>query len=529
MSFNVRDKDLLGRIGKLRTKNGLLETPAFMPVINPLLQTIPPKRMRREFGCNVIITNSYIIRNQFGELPNLEVHKLLDYDGVVFTDSGAYQILVYGGVDVSQTEIIEFQKRINTDVGVILDIPTGWEESRAQVEYTVTETLRRATDALSLISDSETLWVGPVQGGRHLDLVSYSAKKIGEMPYDLHALGSPTEVMERYNYPVLVDMVMTAKKSLPPERPLHLFGAGHPMMFALAVAMGCDLFDSAAYTLYAKDMRYITNMGTILLDNLQYLPCSCPICRSRTAEDLKELPRGERQRLIAEHNLHVTMSEIDIVKQSIVEGTLWDLVETRAKAHPRMSSAVKRLGDYRFELEKASPGFKGHGVFFYDYNSLPRPQVTRYRRQVKKNYATTKNMLLLIKAPDIKPFNQHPGFLNLKNKLTEAINEYEICFFAAPYGVIPEKLAETYPLSQFEIAEPLDNETIRFTVEAVMDYAESKGIERVVLLTDSSDMGSELQEAMETADIDLTVIKTDSMWSNETIKRLKENELIKPR
>ena len=62
-----------------------------------------------------------------------------------------------------------------------------------------------------------------------------------------------------------------------------------------------------------------------------------------------------------------------------------------------------------------------------------------------------------------------------------------------------------------------------------MDYAESKGIERVVLLTDSSDMGSELQEAMETADIDLTVIKTDSMWSNETIKRLKENELIKPR
>ena len=138
-----------------------------MPVINPLLQTIPPKRMRREFGCNVIITNSYIIKNQFGELPNLEVHKLLDYDGVVFTDSGAYQILVYGGVDVSQTEIIEFQKRINTDVGVILDIPTGWEESRAQVEYTVTETLRRATDALSLISDSETLWVGPVQGGRH--------------------------------------------------------------------------------------------------------------------------------------------------------------------------------------------------------------------------------------------------------------------------------------------------------------------------------------------------------------------------
>lgn len=528
MSFEVRDKDLLGRLGKLHTKNGLLETPAFMPVINPLLQTIPPKRMRREFGCDVVITNSYIIKNQFGELPDLEVHKLLDYDGVIFTDSGAYQILVYGEVDVSQTEIIEFQKSINTDVGVILDIPTGWDETRDQVEYTVIETLRRAEDALPLIGDNDILWVGPVQGGRHLDLVAHSAKKIGEMPYDLHALGSPTEVMERYNYPVLVDMVMTAKMNLPPERPLHLFGAGHPMMFALAVAMGCDLFDSAAYTLYAKDMRYITNMGTKLLDNLQYLPCSCPICRSRAAEDLKDLPRGERQRLIAEHNLHVTMAEIDTVKQSIVEGTLWDLVETRAKAHPRMSSAIKRLGDYREELEEASPGFKGHGVFYYDYNSLPRPQVTRYRRQVKRNYASGKIFLLLIKAPDIKPFNHHQGFINLKNRLAESLDEFDVCFYAAPYGVIPEKLAETYPLSQFEIAEPLDYETISFTAEAVKDYVESKGFERVVLVIDSDEIGSEIRAAIDSSKRSLTVIKTNSMWSDETVRSLKEIEWVNP-
>ncbi|HEX9916016.1 MAG TPA: tRNA-guanine transglycosylase, partial [Candidatus Bathyarchaeia archaeon] len=131
MSFELRDRDLLGRIGRIRTKSGYLETPAFMPVINPILQTLAPKRMRREFGCDIVITNSYIIRNHFGGVPGLNVHRLLDYDGVVMTDSGAYQILVYGGVEVSQAEIMEFQKSIGSDIAVILDIPTGWDVPRS--------------------------------------------------------------------------------------------------------------------------------------------------------------------------------------------------------------------------------------------------------------------------------------------------------------------------------------------------------------------------------------------------------------
>ncbi|MCK4701890.1 tRNA guanosine(15) transglycosylase TgtA, partial [Candidatus Bathyarchaeota archaeon] len=425
MSFELRDRDLLGRIGRLRTKSGEVETPAFMPVINPLLQTLAPRRMGEEFGCDVVITNSYIIRKQFGDVPDFNVHELLDFDGVVMTDSGAYQILVYGGVEVTQTEIIEFQKRIGSDIAVILDIPTGWDVPRSDVEYTVGETLRRAEAALSLIEDSDALWVGPVQGGRHLDLVARSARLVGEMPYDVHALGSPTEVMERYMYPVLVDMTMTAKLNLPTERPLHLFGAGHPMVFAMSVAMGCDLFDSAAYVLYAKDERYLTTRGTMQLQSLQYLPCNCPVCRSNTADGLKDMPRGERQRLLAEHNLHATMTEIDVVKQAIVEGRLWDLVETRAKGHPQMTAALKRLSTYREHLERGSHGFKGRGVFYYDYHSLAKPEVTRYSRQLINNYGRPegKTTLLLIPAPPEKPFNTYPGYLRLREGLQPRLEE----------------------------------------------------------------------------------------------------------
>ena len=168
MAFELRDRDLLGRIGRLSTKSGSVETPAFMPVINPLKQKISPRTMREEFGCDIVITNSYIIKKNFGDDTGLNVHRLLDFDGVVATDSGAYQILVYGDVEASPDEIIEYQQGIGSDIAVILDIPTGWDVPRSRVEWTVEETLRRAESALPMIEGDDTLWVGPVQGGAHL-------------------------------------------------------------------------------------------------------------------------------------------------------------------------------------------------------------------------------------------------------------------------------------------------------------------------------------------------------------------------
>jgi 7-cyano-7-deazaguanine tRNA-ribosyltransferase len=471
MSFELRDRDLLGRIGKISVKGKTLETPAFMPVVNPLIETIPPKKLREDFGCQILITNSYIIRNHFLGIPNLDVHKLLDFDGIVMTDSGAYQILVYGEVDVTQPEIIEWQKTIGSDISVILDIPTGWDVPRETVEFTVDETLRRAKESLPFIKNTPNLWVGPIQGGKHLDLVAKSAQKIGKMPFDIHALGSPTEVMERYMYPVLIDMAMTAKLNSPIERPIHLFGAGHPNIFAISVAMGYDLFDSAAYALFAKDERYLTDRGTYHFKDLRYLPCSCPICRKRSPEDLIDLQKGERQQLIAEHNLHVTMSEIDVIKQAIVEGNLWDLVETRAKGHAQMASALKSLLKYSKYLEEGSPGFKGKGVFYYDYQSLAKPEVLRYQKRLINNYQKLENrdILVIITTPQNKPFNRSSEFKKLK-KYLDNINRIHYCFLAAPYGLVPEYLAETYPTSQYQIAEPLDFETIQYTINNVLEY-----------------------------------------------------------
>jgi 7-cyano-7-deazaguanine tRNA-ribosyltransferase len=341
------------------------------------------------------------------------------------------------------------------------------------------------------------------------------------MPYHVHALGSPTEVMERYMFPVLVEMTMTAKKHLPPDRPLHLFGAGHPMMFSMAVAMGCDLFDSAAYALYAKDERYLTNRGTSQLKDLEYFPCSCPICRKHSVLEVKEMTKGERTRLLTEHNLHACLTEIEIIKQAIHEGNLWELLEARARSHPQMMSAFKTLSKYSDEFEKGTPEFKGKGIFYYDYNSLPRPQITRHIRRMKQNYRTHSihNKLILFTAPPIRPFTSYQPFQRLRKEISheKTRDEVTVFFVAAPYGIVPEHLAETYPLSQYEMAEPLDRQTIQYTIDNVVDYLQNTNFQSILLVTKDSILGNQLKKILNEKIENIQSIHGDP-WSSETSK-----------
>lgn len=178
MSFEIKEKDLLARVGKLKTKTSTVETPLLFPVINPVIQPISPKRIKKEFGFEALVTNAYIIKQRFRNQPFQQgLHKFLDFDGTIMTDSGAYQILVYGDVQTSPQEIIQYQEQINADIATILDIPTGWKVTEKHAEKTVKETLHRARQLFKHKTRDDILWVGPVQGGKYLNLVAKSAKK----------------------------------------------------------------------------------------------------------------------------------------------------------------------------------------------------------------------------------------------------------------------------------------------------------------------------------------------------------------
>ena len=101
--FEVTARDGRARLGKLHTKHGILETPALLPVINPNIRTVEPREMWDRYGISALITNSYIIWKHDklkSKATSDGVHALLDYPGIIMTDSGTFQAYIYGDVEV---------------------------------------------------------------------------------------------------------------------------------------------------------------------------------------------------------------------------------------------------------------------------------------------------------------------------------------------------------------------------------------------------------------------------------------------
>lgn len=530
MCFEIRSRDLLARIGKIKTKSGTVETPALLPVVNPAVQMISPRTLKEEFGCEALMTNAYILKKQCsGEAAEKEIHQLLDFKGVVMTDSGAYQILVYGKVDLRPEEIVSYQEQISTDIATILDVPTSWPATREHAEYTVKETLKRARQLKQLKTVDTILWVAPMQGGPHLDLIAFSAKQLGKLSFQIHALGSPTPIMEQYRFDTLVDMILASKMNMPLQRPLHLFGAGHPFMFALAVALGCDLFDSAAYALYARQKRYMTNDGTSRLAELDYFPCSCPICCRNTPSDLRNMLPEDQYELLAKHNLYASLGEIRRIKQRIREGRLWEHLETRAHAHPSLLQAVKRLKKYEKHIERFSPATKKSGLFFFSQLSLIRPEVVRYKKLLKTRYSPRKEaeVLLMLPQPLKKPFHKAKEIKRLKKKIRRILAEehasFHVCVYSAPFGVVPLELSEVYPLSQHEIALPLDVETIEYVAEQVKNYIGDSAYRKVLLVEDVETWQNKVSAAcrrVKRKDLSISVLRLEKLSSHTALNKI---------
>ncbi|MCD6523065.1 MAG: tRNA guanosine(15) transglycosylase TgtA [Candidatus Diapherotrites archaeon] len=372
--LEILQKDLGARIARFKTRHGKIETPTILPVINPLTQTIHPKKIKK-MGAQAIITNAYILwKHRREEAVKKGAHKLIGFDGPIMTDSGAFQFMQYGSIDVTNREIIRFQQKMDVDIGVFLDVPGLG--TKKQVEANCKETLKRAREAKAII-DSERLWAGPIQGAQYLDIRTKHARQMARLNFDIYPIGTVVPFMNNYEFALNIDIIAAVKQNIPLNKPVHHFGAGHPMFFAFAVAMGCDIFDSAAYALFAKKGKYMTVSGTYDINNMKYLPCSCPVCSSHSPDEMDE-------ELLAKHNLYITFEEMDRIKQSIYENTLWELLEERARAHPMLYEAFKRMKRYAPFIEKLDPITKKR-FFVLSHESSNRIEVYRHSKKRLKS------------------------------------------------------------------------------------------------------------------------------------------------
>jgi 7-cyano-7-deazaguanine tRNA-ribosyltransferase len=438
--FEVRYSDLAARIGRLETPHGVIETPAFVPVVHPLRQTVSTQFLKK-MGFEIVITNAYITLRHYGdEARKRGIHDIIGYDGAVMTDSGGYQVLEYGSVEVEPAVMAQFEKDIKSDIPIPLDKPTGYGLDYERAKEYVATTLKNSQETLDVVGGTDAIWVGPVQGAEHSDLVEHSARELDRMGFQLMALGSPVELMEAYEFAALARMIVATKKIIP-AKPVHLFGAGHPLTIPLAVALGCDMFDSASYMLYAKDGRYMTPNGTVRLDELFYLPCQCPVCSSHSLRELRGMQRDQRIIEVAKHNLYVLKAEVDSVKQTIMDGRLWEYVVQKARAHPKLMEAVRLFKDIEI-LEGGTPLFKERAIFFHDPIDQHRPEAKRFRR-VASAFRSKKKKLILCPEGEVHPFYSTRSYGEIVKRFPDA----QVCSYSPFLGIIPAEISDVFPAS----------------------------------------------------------------------------------
>ncbi len=415
--FELLDRDGLARLGTLKTPHGTVRTPVLLPVLHPdpARQLIPTAEIRERFHVEAVMTSSYILRRQealFDRARSQGIHALLGFPGTVVTDSGAFQQHVYGDVEVTPEQILEFQNAIGTDVATPLDLFVEPQTPFREAEQGVEETARRVAIARQLRGDR--ILAVPIQGGLHDDLRRRSAELTARFA-DILAVGGIVPLMDRYRFAALFRMLCQLRPHLPPERPLHLYGLGHPMLFAMGALLGADIFDTASYHKFAVRSSLMFPTGTLPLSEVREGFCGCSLCDRLPLTQVSELPGPEREKHVALHNLSQCLLEIARVRQAIRDGEIWDLVEMRAAGHPALLAAYRELLDHPETFLPTEPPSRRH-LFLRGPLSLRLPAVVQFQQHLKEFAA-----------------EEGPGVVSSGD-----VN--------SPLGAVPGELREIYPV-----------------------------------------------------------------------------------
>jgi 7-cyano-7-deazaguanine tRNA-ribosyltransferase len=471
IDLEVLDRDGLARRARFSTPHGLVETPALLPVVHPdpVRQPVSPSDMRTKLGVRAVISSAYIT----WRTPPLRavaeergIHGLLRFDGPVMTDSGAFQQHAYGSVEVGDEEILDFQGTIGADIATVLDRFTEPGAEYADAEAALGTTLERARVARSRRAG---LLAVPVQGGSHPALRARAAAASSDLA-DVLAIGGVVPLLEQYRFVELSQAIAATRPALNPGAAVHLFGTGHPMTFAFAALWGVDLFDSSAYHKFARRGSLMFPEGTVAIDELREDVCRCFLCTEMPLTEVARRPRDERERRIAFHNLAMSVEEIGRVRQAIREGTLWELAERRAVAHPALRAGLGETLRHADAFRATEPASR-RAFREITSESRSRPCVVRFRDRVAE-YVRERPLAQRIRRVPLRP--EYLARIPIEDRAGR-----ELAWSTdTPLGFLPLELTELYPVGPYLGVEEFEDRTVHRPPAAVTaELAQVSGIE----------------------------------------------------
>lgn len=359
--FEVLKKEGKARRGVFTCAHGVVQTPVFMNVgTQGVIKGAVSAHDLKEIGCQVELSNTYHLHLRPGDEVVRQMgglHRFMDWDGPMLTDSGGFQVFSLSGlrkiteegvtfashidgrrIFMGPEESMRIQSNLGSDIAMAFDEcienPSPYEYVKASCERT-TRWLERCIaehDRLNSLSDvvnCQQQLFGINQGGTYADLRVRHMMEISKLNCDGYAIGGlavgePTQVM--------YDIIDAVEPHMPVDKPRYLMGVGTPSNIIEGVARGVDFFDCVMPARNARHGKLYTWNGTINIKNEKYKldgrpidsTCSCPACRTFSRAYLRHLlTAGEMlaMRLSVLHNLYFYNRLMACIRSSLDTGT----------------------------------------------------------------------------------------------------------------------------------------------------------------------------------------------------------------
>lgn len=351
-----QDNKTEARCGIIELRGNKYKTPMFMPVGTQATVKGMTPEMVKDCGSAIILANTYHLWERPGEDIIYKaggIHKFMNYDGPMLTDSGGFQVFslakpkdikeegVYfkSTIDgkklfLSPEKSIEIQEKIGADIIISFDECPAYPSTYEYMKNSVERTLRWAKRGKD-VHKTEQLLFGVVQGGEYPDLREYCAKELIKMDFPGYTIGG-TSVGEGKE--VMYNMIEYVTKHLPYDKPRYLMGVGDPIDIIEGVIRGVDMFDCVLPTRIARHGNAFTKYGKINLKNAKFKEdytnidetCDCYTCKHYTRAYIRHLLMCNEMlagTLLSIHNIRFLIKLTEDIRENINNNTLLEFKE----------------------------------------------------------------------------------------------------------------------------------------------------------------------------------------------------------
>ena len=346
------DKNSGARRGIVHTPHGDIQTPVFMPVgTQATVKSMTPEELK-DMGVQIILANTYHCYLRPGQDIVKEaghLHKFMNWDRPILTDSGGFQVFSLGDLRTISEEGVEFKSHLDgkklffspesvmkTEEDLGADIimafdeccpyPSTYEYTKQSMERT-TRWAERCKEAHT--TENQALF-GIIQGGFYEDLRKKSAEDLIALDLPGYAIGgiSVGEPKEEF-----LKMLYYTTPLMPKDKPRYLMGVGTPDYLIESALAGIDMCDCVLPTRIARNGTAMTWNGKVVIRNATYErdwgpldpECDCYACKNYTRAYIRHLVKTNEilaTRLLSIHNIYFLTKLMERVRIEIEHDNL---------------------------------------------------------------------------------------------------------------------------------------------------------------------------------------------------------------